>query len=142
MGKLDGRVAIITGASRGIGEEIAKLFASEGARVVCAARTLNEGDHKLLSGSLSSTVAQIEKSGGKAVAVAVDVSKVEECEKLVRAAEDAFGVPDMLVNNAALTYYKTANRWKEIYEANKDVIGANPNRIKTGQVLVIPDGTK
>ena len=53
MGKLDERIAIVTGASRGIGEEIAKLFASEGAKVVCASRTLNEGDHRMLSGSLA-----------------------------------------------------------------------------------------
>ena len=50
MGKLDGRTAIVTGASRGIGEEIARLFALEGARVVCAARTMKEGDHRLLNG--------------------------------------------------------------------------------------------
>ncbi len=123
MGKLDGRIAIVTGASRGIGEEIAKLFASEGARVVCAARTLNEGDHKMLTGSLAGTVAQIEKAGGKAVAVAVDVSRVEECERLVMAAETAFGVPDILVNNAALTYYKNIidynpKHWAKAFEVN------------------------
>ncbi|MGD9805971.1 MAG: SDR family NAD(P)-dependent oxidoreductase [Hyphomicrobiaceae bacterium] len=123
MGKLDGRIAIVTGASRGIGEEIAKLFASEGARVVCAARTLNEGDHKLLSGSLAGTVSQIEQAGGKGVAVPADVSKVEECERLVKAAEDAFGVPDVLVNNAALTYYKNIvdynpRHWAKAFEVN------------------------
>ncbi|MFM9943100.1 MAG: SDR family NAD(P)-dependent oxidoreductase [Hyphomicrobiaceae bacterium] len=106
MGKLDGRIAIITGASRGIGEEIACLFAKEGARVVCAARTLNEGDHRLLTGSLSGTVAKIKAAGGQATAVAVDVSNHEDCQKLVQAAEAAFGTPDILVNNAALTYYK------------------------------------
>src|SRR5882672_4426295 len=81
MGKLDGRIAIVTGASRGIGEEIARLFAREGARVVCAARTLNEGDHRMLAGSLSGTVSKIEDAGGQAIAVAVDVSNEADCQK-------------------------------------------------------------
>ena len=51
MGRLDGKVVVVTGASRGIGAEIARLFAVEGGRVVCAARTLREGDHPL-AGSL------------------------------------------------------------------------------------------
>jgi NAD(P)-dependent dehydrogenase (short-subunit alcohol dehydrogenase family) len=106
MGKLDSRVAIVTGASRGIGEEIARLFAREGARVVCAARTLNEGDHRLLSGSLSGTAGKIMEAGGQAIAVAVDVSRQEDCQRLVETAQDTFGTVDILVNDAALTYYK------------------------------------
>ena len=106
MGKLDGRIAIVTGASRGIGEEIASLFAQEGARVVCAARTLNEGDHRLLSGSLSGTVGKIKDAGGQAIAVAVDVSNEEDCRRLVDTAKVTFGTVDILVNDAALTYYK------------------------------------
>jgi len=106
MGKLDDRTAIVTGASRGIGEEIARLFAKEGAHVVCAARTLNEGDHRLLSGSLSGTVSKIKDAGGQAIAVAVDVSNEEDCQILVKTAEDTFGSVDILVNDAALTYYK------------------------------------
>src|ERR1700689_2819049 len=66
MGNLTGKVAIVTGASRGTGYEIAKLFAAEGGRVVCAARTLNEGDHRLLTGSLVGTVAAIRDAGGEA----------------------------------------------------------------------------
>lgn len=123
MGKLDGRIAIVTGASRGIGEEIAKLFAAEGAKIVCAARTLNEGDHKLLTGSLAGTVAQITTAGGKAIAVATDVSNEADCEKLVKAARDAFGVPDILVNNAALTYYNpivdyNVKHWTRAFAVN------------------------
>jgi citronellol/citronellal dehydrogenase len=106
MGKLDGRIAIVTGASRGIGEEIARVFGKEGARVVCAARTLQEGDHRLLSGSLSGTVGKINNAGGQAIAVAVDVSNAQDCQRLVKTAEDAFGTVDILVNDAALTYYK------------------------------------
>ena len=123
MGKLDGRVAVVTGASRGIGEEIAKLFAQEGARVVCAARTLNEGDHRMLAGSLAGTVRKIKDAGGEAIAVTVDVSNEADCQKLVKAAQDAFGVVDILVNDAALTYYKpivdyNVKHWVKAFAVN------------------------
>ena len=123
MGKLDGRVAIVTGASRGIGEEIARLFAQEGAQVVCAARTQNEGDHRLLSGSLSGTVGKIKDAGGQAIAVAVDVSSEEDCRKLVESAQDTFGPVDILVNDAALTYYKpiidyNVKHWVKAFAVN------------------------
>ncbi len=105
MGKLDGKVAIVTGASRGIGEAMARLFAAEGASVVCAARSLKEGDHKLFSGSLETTVAEIEKAGGKAIAVQTDLSREDNCERLVTRAREAFGPVDILINNAAVSYF-------------------------------------
>jgi NAD(P)-dependent dehydrogenase (short-subunit alcohol dehydrogenase family) len=105
MGKLQGKVALVTGASRGLGRAIAERFAAEGAKVVCTARTLEEGDHATLEGSLRSTVAAIEAKGGSALAVACDVSDFAQCEQAVNEARSAFGPIDVLVNNAALTYF-------------------------------------
>ena len=104
MGKLDGKVAIITGASRGIGKTTAEVFAAEGAKVVCAARTLGEGEH-ILEGSLKTTVAEIQKAGGTALAVQTDLSSEESCARLIEAAKTQFGPVDVLVNNAAVTYF-------------------------------------
>jgi NAD(P)-dependent dehydrogenase (short-subunit alcohol dehydrogenase family) len=105
MGKLDGKVAIVTGASRGIGKAIAELFAREGAKVACSARTLEEGDHPSMEGSLRTTVRGIEQAGGTALAVACDVADYDACERAVAEARSAFGPIDVLVNNAALTYF-------------------------------------
>jgi len=123
MGKLTGKVAIVTGASRGIGQEIAELFAAEGAKVVCAARTLNEGDHSVLEGSLARTVERIRSTGGEAAAVQANVSVEEECIALVEQARKAFGPIDILVNNAGLTYYLPTetfptNRWMRCFAVN------------------------
>jgi NAD(P)-dependent dehydrogenase (short-subunit alcohol dehydrogenase family) len=103
-GQLAGKVAIVTGASRGIGEEIARLFAREGASVVCGARTLSEGQH-FLPGTLQHTVQEITEAGGKALAVKVDLSKEEDCRLVVDEAHKAFGRVDVLVNNAAVNWY-------------------------------------
>ena len=104
MGRLDDKVVVVTGASRGIGAEIARVFAAEGGKVVCAARTLREGDHPL-EGSLDTTVAQIREAGGEATPATVNISLPEDCERLMQEARDAYGPVDVLVNNAALTYF-------------------------------------
>jgi NAD(P)-dependent dehydrogenase (short-subunit alcohol dehydrogenase family) len=122
MGKLDNKTVVVTGASRGIGEEIAKVFAAEGGRVVCAARTLREGEHQF-AGSLESTVAAIKEAGGEATAVAANISEPEECEKLIDAARATYGPIDVMVNNAALTYFVPikdypVNRWMRSWAVN------------------------
>jgi NAD(P)-dependent dehydrogenase (short-subunit alcohol dehydrogenase family) len=122
MGMLDGRVAIITGASRGIGKAIADLYADEGAKVVCVARTLNEGDH-VLEGSLQTTVGEIDGRGGTAVAAQADISTEEGCDSVIATAHVAFGPVDILVNNAALNYYVpikdyAINRWMRAFAVN------------------------
>ena len=123
MGKLTGKVAVITGASRGIGQQTAELFASEGAKVVCAARTMNEGEHRMLEGSLARTVDLIRKAGGEATPVVADVSSEGDCIALIEAARAAYGPVDILVNNAALNYYLPTdtyptNRWVRCFQIN------------------------
>jgi NAD(P)-dependent dehydrogenase (short-subunit alcohol dehydrogenase family) len=122
MGKLDNKVCIVTGTSRGIGAEIARLFGAEGGKVVCAARTLREGDH-MHEGSLEKTVDDIKGAGGEATPVAVDLSIEEDCIRLVQAARDTYGPIDVLVNNAALTYFLPikdypTNRWMRSWAVN------------------------
>ncbi|HKB25917.1 MAG TPA: SDR family NAD(P)-dependent oxidoreductase [Methylomirabilota bacterium] len=122
MGRLDGKAVVVTGASRGIGAEVARLFAAEGGRVVCAARTLREGEHPL-AGSLETTVAAIRAAGGEAHAVTANIAEPADCEKLVRAARDTYGPVDVLVNNAALTYYLPVkdyplNKWLRSWAVN------------------------
>jgi NAD(P)-dependent dehydrogenase (short-subunit alcohol dehydrogenase family) len=93
MGKLDNRVAIVTGASSGMGKEIARLFAEEGASVVAVAR------HKE---KLQGVIDAITLAGGKATAVAGDVSKEEDIRNAVRAAVEKYGRLDIVINNAGL----------------------------------------
>jgi 3-oxoacyl-[acyl-carrier protein] reductase len=92
--KLNGKVAVVTGASKGIGAGIAKQFAAEGASVV-----VNYGLSKT---DADKVVDEITKRGGKALAVQGNVAKKSEVERLFAAAEKAFGKIDILVNNAGV----------------------------------------
>jgi NAD(P)-dependent dehydrogenase (short-subunit alcohol dehydrogenase family) len=122
MGLLSGRVAVVTGASRGIGAAIARCFGAEGAAVVCVARTAREGDHRL-PGSLETTLASIRADGGDGLSVAADVGDPGECERVFAAAHDRFGPVDVLVNNAALTWFSPVadfpvDRWIRSFAVN------------------------
>jgi len=122
MDALQDKVVIVTGASRGIGSAIAALFARGGARVVCAARTVQEGEHPF-AGSLETTVGAIRATGGEASAVACDVSSEESCEHLVAETHRLYGPCNVLVNNAVLGYsYPIAqypvHRWMRLFAVN------------------------
>lgn len=111
-GALAGRVAVVTGASRGIGEAIARRLAMEGAKVVVSARTVEEGEHPL-PGTITATVAHIKAAGGEAMAVKADVAKPEDRKRLIDEAVAAYGPVDILVNNAAVTYYTPIAQFSE-----------------------------
>jgi NAD(P)-dependent dehydrogenase (short-subunit alcohol dehydrogenase family) len=91
MGLLDGKVAIITGASKGIGRALSLRFAREGARVVCAARSAD---------LVKETAEQVKKAGGQAIAVVGDAAIEDDVRRLVAEGLKAFGKLDTLVNNA------------------------------------------
>jgi NAD(P)-dependent dehydrogenase (short-subunit alcohol dehydrogenase family) len=99
---LSGKVAIVTGSSRGIGKRTALALARRGARLVVTARTAEASDSHL-PGTIGQTVREIEALGSEAVAVAADLSSEDDLTGVVAAAFDRFGGVDILVNNAAVT---------------------------------------
>jgi 3-oxoacyl-[acyl-carrier protein] reductase len=94
MNLLANRIALVTGASKGIGAGIAKAFAAAGAAVVVNYAANREAADR--------TVEAITEAGGRAVAIQADVSKAEQVRRLFEAAEVTFGVPDIIVNNAGV----------------------------------------
>jgi len=112
---LKGKTAIVTGGGRGIGRAVARKLAGEGAAILVSSRSSNE---------IEAVTAEIQKAGGRAKAVAADVSKQAECEKVVRAAREAFGAIDILVNNAGVlgpvapTEGTTLEEWNEVLAIN------------------------
>jgi NAD(P)-dependent dehydrogenase (short-subunit alcohol dehydrogenase family) len=100
---LDGKVAIVTGASRGVGAATAVALARQGCRVVCAARSTDAAP-KRLPGTIDGVVAQIGAAGGTALAVPTNLAVEDDVVAMVARAVEHFGRLDLLVNNAAITF--------------------------------------
>jgi citronellol/citronellal dehydrogenase len=103
-GSCAGKVALVTGSSRGLGKAIAQRLAGEGATVALTART-TEPDPKY-AGSLSETLEEITADGGSAIAVQADLSKPDDRDRLFTEIVERIGAPDILVNNAAVTFLR------------------------------------
>jgi citronellol/citronellal dehydrogenase len=107
----EGKVALVTGGSRGLGKAIAERLAAEGATVAITARTLDP-DPKYV-GSLRETLDGIAAAGGKAVAIQADLSKPEDRERLMAEVTAQVGAPDILVNNAAVTFLRPLDEFPD-----------------------------
>ena len=114
MANLDGKVAVVTGASSGIGEATAEALAAKGAAVVVAARREER---------LDELVGRIENSGGRTLAVSCDVTDEGQAHALIQRAEEEFGRVDILVNNAGVMLLSTvgkglSDQWRQMFEVN------------------------
>lgn len=113
-GKLDGKVAVVTGASSGIGEATAEALAAEGATVVAAARREER---------LEDLKGRIEGDGARLMTVRCDVTDEEEAHGLIRIAEEQFGQVDILVNNAGVMLLSKvekslSDQWRQMFDVN------------------------
>jgi NADP-dependent 3-hydroxy acid dehydrogenase YdfG len=114
MAKLDGKVAVVTGASSGIGEATAEALAAEGAAVVVAARREDR---------LSDLVGRIRGEGGRVLAAVCDVTEESQAHGLIRKAQEEFGSVDILVNNAGVMLLSKVGKglsdeWRQMFDVN------------------------
>lgn len=126
--KLEGKVAVVTGASKGIGADIAKHLAAEGAAVVVNYSSSKEGADRVVD--------EITKRGGKAVAVQANVARKAEVERLFSAAKKAFGKVDILVNNAGVY------DWSPIEEITEEQFHKHFNVNVLGLLLATQEAVK
>ena len=120
--RLRDAVAVVTGASRGIGRAVAIAMAQEGARVVCTARSTEAAPSKL-PGTIEETARQIQTLGGRALALPCDISQEEQVEVMAQRTLAEFGRIDILVNNAAVNYWAPfaetpMKRWDLVLNVN------------------------
>ncbi|SVE42976.1 uncharacterized protein METZ01_LOCUS495830, partial [marine metagenome] len=118
---LDGRVAIITGATRGVGKACALALAKKGCNIVLAGRTVDP--HPKLEGTLSSVAAEVEALGVKTLQVPTNVRKSEDIENMVKQTVDTFGRVDIMINNAGAAWWfgiedTPVNKYNLVNEVN------------------------
>ncbi|MEX2562331.1 MAG: glucose 1-dehydrogenase [Nitriliruptoraceae bacterium] len=118
MGQLDGKVAIITGASRGIGAAAARRYGAEGASVA-----VNHYPSDDMTELAEQVVGEINDAGGAAIAVAADVSEPDQVDRMVATTREAFGDPDIMVTNAAAFRRGpwteiTPEQWDKVFAVN------------------------
>jgi len=132
MGRLDGKVAIITGAGMGMGQAGALLFAKEGAKVVVVDWNAEAGEE---------TVKMIKNAGGEAIFVKADVSKAKDVENMVRTTVDTYGKLDIIYNNAAILG-KAAPTEKTSEEDWDRIMSINLKGVWLGMRYAIPEMLK
>ncbi len=120
MGKLDGKVAIVAGSSRGIGKGIALAYGREGARVAVVARSETEGS---LPGTIGSTAAEIQAQRGEAIPIRCDITDEGAVSAMTRTVLDRYGPIDILVNSAVIILYTgtmetPTGDWAEAFDVN------------------------
>jgi len=128
MSELTGKVAIVTGASKGIGAAIAKKLGAAGAAVVLNYASSKEGAERVVS--------EIAREGGKAIAVHADVSKAADVKRLFAETKKAFGAPDVLVNNAGIYAFDP------IEAVTEDEFHREFNTNVLGPILTIQEAVK
>jgi NAD(P)-dependent dehydrogenase (short-subunit alcohol dehydrogenase family) len=131
---LKGKTALVTGASRGIGEAIARRFASEGARVALAARSVD---------ACRAIAAEIERSGGEAIAVACDVTRASSSNAAIQELRERWPVIDILVNNAGASGLTPLDGGPDVDERWDEVIASSLTsafRVTRQALPAIPDG--